>query len=245
MRREAAVDRRLEPRHVEEHVDRDHHDEHDREEQEDDRERGVLRERDRVLGVPGDVAGADRVGEVVELLLDLDPFQTVVVEPALEPVDVDLRAGLTGGWAVLGEIDVDPVRGGARLGEDDGAERDEKGDERRGEDDRDDRHREPAREAQAREVADERVEREGDHGRGQEQEQDVSQRPREEEREEEQHGQDDELDPAWDPDRRRLGHAAIVALPLSALDAGREPGFPVRYRGADGLAALPASGSSP
>ncbi len=84
-----------------------------------------------------------------ELLLDLDAFQAVVVEPALEPVDVDLRAGLTGDRAVLGEIDVDPVGGGARLGEDDGAERDEEGDERRGEDDRDDRDREPAREPQA------------------------------------------------------------------------------------------------
>ena len=170
-------------------------------------------------------------------------LQAVVVEPALQPVDVGLRAGLTGGWAVLGEIDVDPVRGGARLGEDDGAERDEERHERRGEDET--TATASPRGRRSREVADERVERERDHGRGQEQEEDVSQRPREEEREEEEHGQDDELDPAWDPDRRRLGHVAIVALVLSALDTRREPGFPVRYRGGDGLAALPASGSSP
>ena len=88
--REPAVDRALEPRHVEEHVDRDHDHEHDREEQEDHRERGALRERDRVLHVAGDVARADRLGEVVELLLDPDPLEAVVVEPCLEPVDVDL-----------------------------------------------------------------------------------------------------------------------------------------------------------
>ena len=80
--REAAVDRALEPRHVEEHVDRDHDDEHDREEEEDHRERRALRERDRVLHVARDVAGADRLGEVVELLLDPDSLEAVVVEPA-------------------------------------------------------------------------------------------------------------------------------------------------------------------
>ena len=40
----------------------------------------------------------------------------------------------------------------------------------------------------------------------------MPERPREQEREEEEQREPDELDPARDPDRRRLGHAAIVAL---------------------------------
>ena len=66
----------------------------DREEEEDHRERRALRERDRVLHVARDVTGADRLGQVVELLLDPDPLEPVVVEPGLETVDVELDAGL-------------------------------------------------------------------------------------------------------------------------------------------------------
>ena len=110
----------------------------------------------------------------------------------------------------------------------------------------DDGHREPARQLEPLEIAHERIERERDHGGGQEEEEDVPERPREEEGEEQQDRQPDELDPPWDPDRRRAGahlaHAAIVALsPL-----GDEDAFPACATVLpDGLAALPASRSSP
>ena len=94
VRREARVDRALEPLHVEEHVDRDDDDQDQREHEEDERERGALRERDRVLGVAGDLAGAQRVEPVVHLLADLDLLEAVVVEPRLEAVDVQLRGRL-------------------------------------------------------------------------------------------------------------------------------------------------------
>ncbi len=87
---------------------------------------GALRERDRVLGVPGDVARADRLRQVVELLLDPDPLEAVVVEPLsgggrcrpptpVLPVD----------RALLGQVGVDPVGSRACLRDDDGAERNE------------------------------------------------------------------------------------------------------------------------
>ena len=70
------------------------------------------------------------------------------------------------------------------------------------EDDGDHGDREAARQARSRQLADERIEREGDHGGGEEEKEDVSERASEEEREEQQHRQRHELDPAWDPDRR-------------------------------------------
>ena len=94
--REARVDRPLEAVHVEEHVDRDDDDEDEREEQEHDRDRGPLGELDRVLRVAGDLARAQRVDPLVHLLADLDPLEPVVVEPGLEPVDVDLGGRLPG-----------------------------------------------------------------------------------------------------------------------------------------------------
>jgi hypothetical protein len=60
-------------------------------------------------------------------------------------------------------------------------------------------------EAQARQVAHERIERERDHRGGQEEEEDVPERSREDEHDEQEHGQHDELDPTRDPDRRRTG----------------------------------------
>ncbi len=65
-----------------------------REEQEDDRERRALGERDRVLGVARDLAGAQRVEPVVDLLADPDLLEPVVVEPQLQAVDVLLGGGL-------------------------------------------------------------------------------------------------------------------------------------------------------
>ena len=65
-----------------------------------------------------------------------------------------------------------------------------------------------ARHLEPREVADERVERECDHARDEEEKEDVAERPRQEEREDEDDGQDDELNPPRDLDRRAgAGHA--------------------------------------
>ena len=58
VRWEARVDRALQSLHVEEHVDRDDDDQDEREHQEHERERGSLGERDRILRVAGDLAGA-------------------------------------------------------------------------------------------------------------------------------------------------------------------------------------------
>ena len=91
---EAAVDEPLEALHVEQHVDRDDDDQDDVEQRHDDRERRSLGERDRILRVLRDLAGAEVVGPVGRLLLDPDALQAVGVEPVLEPVDVLLGPGL-------------------------------------------------------------------------------------------------------------------------------------------------------
>ena len=116
------------------------------------------------------------------------------------------------GVLLLGDVLVYPVGRVARLVDGDGADRDQ---ERRhdGEEDHvDDEHRRRARHLQSCEVADERVERERDDARGQEQEEDVAERRREQEREDQRNGEDDQLDPPRDLDRRAgAGHRRIVS----------------------------------
>jgi len=51
-----------------------------------------LRELDPLLRVARDLAGAEPVDPLGDLLPNLDPLEPVVVEPALETVDVLLRA---------------------------------------------------------------------------------------------------------------------------------------------------------
>ena len=93
------------------------------------------------------------------------------------------------------------------LVERDDADSDEKRDHDRGEDRVDDEDRGRARHFQAREIADERVQRERDDARGQEEKEDVPELRREQEREDEENGQDDQLDPSRDLDRRAgAGH---------------------------------------
>ena len=150
--------------------------------------------------------------------------------------------------ALLGEVRVDPLRGGPGLRDDDRPERDEQAEHRRREDDVDHRDRKAARKAEPRQVADERVERERDHGGGEEQEDDVAERAGEQEGEHERDREHDELHPTRDPDPRRRRHAAIVALALAVRplrSAGDEGRCRVRYRALDGLAALPASRPTP
>ena len=48
--------------------------------------------------------------ELAALLLDLDPAEPVVVEPALEAVDVPLGGGVAGLSVLARNVGVDPVR---------------------------------------------------------------------------------------------------------------------------------------
>ena len=152
---------------------------------------------------------------------DLDLLEAVVVEPRLEPVDVELRSGLTA-RRLLGDVLVDPIGGLARLVDSNGADRDEEshGD---GEEDRvDENDGRPPGHFQPGEVADERIEREGDHAGREEQEQDVTERLRQQECDDERDGEDDQLDPSRDLDRRAgAGHARIVPSRLES--ARRRP----------------------
>ena len=155
MRREARVDRALEALHVEEHVDRDDDDEDGREEQEDERERRSLREPDRVLRVARDLAGTQPVEPLVDLLRAPNVLETVVVEPDLQAVEIDLCRRLPG-VELVGDVLVDAVGGVPRLVEGDDADRDEERDHDGHEDRVDDEDGRPARHLQARQVADER-----------------------------------------------------------------------------------------
>ena len=234
VRRETAVDRPLEPRHVEEHVDRDHDDE--------DRRRraggspraprpGRTRSRPaRSPRRPRRRSTRSRSSSCCSIRIPSRPWSSSHAWKRSTSTSTPV-------WSVAGSSSVTYVSirsaGGARLRDDDGAERDEQADEDRGEHDRDDRDREPAREAKSRQLADEGVERERDHGRGEEEEEDVAQRAGEQEREQEQHRQHDELDPARDPDRRlsrhRLDRNARPTARLT-LRCRDEVGIPVRYR---------------
>ena len=201
MRGEAPVDRLLEPRHVEQHVDRDHDHEDDREQEDDRAHRGPLGELHRVVDVPGDLSRARIVQEVVELLLDLDPLEPMAVEPVLETVDVLLGSGEAPQARLGGEVLVHLVGGGSPLIDEDAAEQDEDADRSGEEQGVDDEDAEPTRQLQSGQIAHERVQRERDHRGGEEQEQHVPERLREHEDDEQEHGEADELDPARDADR--------------------------------------------
>ena len=74
------------------------------------RERRALGERDRVLRVAGDLARAQPVQPVVDLLAHLDLLEPVVVEPRLQAVDVQLGRGLALP-VLLGDVLVDAICG--------------------------------------------------------------------------------------------------------------------------------------
>ena len=222
VRREARVDRALQPRHVQEHVDRDDDDQDRREEQQHDRDRRALGELDPFLHVAGDVPGAERVDPLVHLLAHLNALEPVVVEPCLQPVDVPLRLGLAGRRVLVRDVLVDPLRRVSRLVECDGADGDQQRGDRGGEDRVDDRHRERARDLEPRQVPHERVQHERDDRSGQEEEEHMPERAREQERDDEEHGQADELDPSRNLDRR--AGAAHVARSYRAPRVRRECG---------------------
>ena len=69
-----------------------------------------------------------------------------------------------------GDVVVDPIRRRARLVDDDAAESQHDERDRGGEDEEDERNGEAARQPRALEVAHERIEQEGDHGRDEEEE---------------------------------------------------------------------------
>ena len=218
VRREARVDRALEPRHVEEHVDRDDDDEDQREEQEHERDRRALRELDPVLDVARDVARTQRVDPVVDLLAHLDPLEPVVVEPRLEAVDVALGVGLAR-RVLARHVVVDPLAGVPRLVEGDDADRDQERRHRR----REERVYERDRE------------RPGTFSRVTSRTSGLSMNAmtdavrkrkrtcpsvsREQEREHEEHGQADELDPPRDLDRRAwAAHSRSYAIAIAGPD---------------------------
>ena len=132
----------------------------------------------------------------------------MVVEPGLERVEVHLGGGPVV-LDLLRHVVVDPLRRVTRLVEGDRPDSDENRRDDGCEDQIHDRHRDRSRELQPREVADERVEHERDHRRGEEEEQDVAKRRGQQERENDEDRQPDQLDPARDLDRRAAtGHAA-------------------------------------
>ena len=198
--REASIDRPLESWHVEEHVDRDHHDE-DRPRRAGGTENAApwANERRRARTRRAPLRGS--VGEVVELLLDLDAFEPVPVEPALQAVDVVLGPGQPGGRAPRSGMrrSARPQCGTLRRRRSRARRRSRRTRSRRA-------WRRPRPRVRAgacsRQLAHERVERERDHGRGEEQEQDVPERLREEETEQQEDRKRHELDPARHPDRR-------------------------------------------
>ena len=89
-----------------------------REEDLEDRERRPLDEVDDPRGVLLRVGVAERVHEVLTLLLDLDSLEAVVVQPALEAVDVALGVRLAALSALDRKVGVDPVRSLTRLVDD-------------------------------------------------------------------------------------------------------------------------------
>lgn len=132
----------------------------------------------------------------------------MVVEPVLERLEIGLGRSHPRDASLLRDVRVDPLGGVSRLVEGDDPDRHEERSHGRHEHRVDDAEREAAREPDAREVADERVEREGDHRCGQEEDEDVPERAREQEGQHEHHREDDELDPPRRLDRRAaLGHA--------------------------------------
>ena len=135
----------------------------------------------------------------------------MVVQPCLERVDVDLGRSLASRRLLVGDVFVDPPGSVSRLIEGHGADGDQERDDGSGEDRVDDQDREGARHLEAREVADERIQREGDHAGGQEEEEDVAERSREKERQNEQNGETDELDPPRNLNRRAgAGHERML-----------------------------------
>ena len=144
-RREAPVDRPLEPAHVEEHVDRDDDEQHDAEDELEDRDRGSADEVDRLRRVLLDVLALDVRGEVLALFADVHPLEVMRVEPQLEAVDVLLEPRL-GALSVLArKVGVDPICRRLRLVADDHADGDGDNDQRSGKAEVDDRNREAAR----------------------------------------------------------------------------------------------------
>ena len=136
-------------------------------------------------------------------------LEPVFVQPGLEAVDVDLGGGLAVRGNLDGDVVVDALGSVSRLIERQCSNSDQKRGDGRREDRVDDQHGQCAGHLEPREVAYERVQREGDHARGQEEEEHMAERSREEERHDEQNGKSDELDPARNLDRRaRAGHAA-------------------------------------
>ena len=214
-RRKTPVDRTAEPLHVEQHVDRDDEQQHRREERLADRDRGSLDERDDLVRVLADVALADLSHEAVAALLHLHGLQAVRVQPVLQPVDVAVGGGLSGGTVTMGEVRVEPVCRRLRLPDDCGRDREDDEPQRRSKGQIHEGDREAARQAHLLEGTHERIEQERHEGRDNEEKDDVSGRAREHPREDEQHRQAHQLHPPRDLDPRAHRRDATAARRVS------------------------------
>ena len=187
--------------------------------------------------------GPDRVGQVVELLLELDPLEAVVVEPQLEAVDVRSRRRSCP-VAAFSSVKYASIRSAAeRVSVDDDACRARRATRRT------QWRRPPTRRRRRRPRGSRRRVRSRTSGlsvnaitaavRNRKARARAS---REQEGEEQEHGQADELDPPRD----RIARSSVSRSdrsPARGARSSREARSRVRYRGANGLAALPASGA--
>ena len=170
VRREAPVDARRQPRHVEQHVDRHDDDEQRAEEQRHDREPGAFGPVERLRRVLLDVLRPDRVEELVAAALDVDLLQVMRVQPVLQAREVVIRARLVGLSGDDRKVVVDPVTRVARLLHDDGRQSENCECERCCKRQVHDRDREPARDPHPTQSANNGIEEEGDEQRHEEEE---------------------------------------------------------------------------
>ena len=155
-RRKAAVESVLQPREVEQHVDRDDEDD-DRAEQElPDRDRSSLGKADDLVRVLADVVFADVAHEPVAAGLDVDRPEPVRVQPGLEVVHVTIGRDLPRSSVHVRKVGVHTRGSRFRLIDDDGADSADGRDHRQREDQVHESDREAARNAQRRDRPDDR-----------------------------------------------------------------------------------------
>ena len=152
------------------------------------------------------------------LLADLDPLQVVAVEPDLEAVEIPLGIGLVALSVLVRKVGVDPVRRAPRLVHDHGRERHDGQPDGSGKAEVHDRDGQATGDPHPAEPADERVQEQRHEPGDEEEEDDVTRRPRDHPQKQQQEREPDELDPARDLDLRRpAGHgshrsASVVRL---------------------------------
>ena len=191
-------------------------------------ERRSLDEVDDPRGVLLRVGVAKLVHEVLTLLLDLHPLEAVIVQPALEAVDVALGVRLAALSALDRKVGVDPVRSLTRLVDDHDAYGDHADDQHSREAQEHDGDGEAPGDSHPPERPHERVEEQRDQRRHDEEEDDVSDRARQRPEEQQDERQPHELHPARNLDlvrrRRHPDDRTQFARRSEAGSAGEPPG---------------------